>query len=237
MTTYQYLIFDVDDTLLDFHAAFKSAQKNIAALLDIEPSNDYMEADEKCGWRAWEESGLGNTDQQDVQEHYHEYYKQYIRKHFEYLLDMYGKANEARELEEVYIKSIAMSKVLKEQDTLDVFAQLSEKYTLVLATNGLERIQKERLSDFLPFTHRLYISEKISLIKPTNAFYRYILSDLNCKADQCLMIGDSIANDIIGAKAIGMNVCYYNASDKKVPDDVLIDYEIRSIHDLVRILL
>ena len=51
-----------------------------------------------------------------------------------------------------------------------------------------------------------------------------------------MMIGDSIANDIIGAKSAGMDVCFYNARQKAVPADVVVDYEIRSMRELIDIL-
>ena len=34
---------------------------------------------------------------------------------------------------------------------------LSEKYKLALATNGIERIQRNRLSDFMPYTYKTYM--------------------------------------------------------------------------------
>lgn len=237
MPMYKYLIFDVDDTLLDFYHAFTTAQKNIAENMGIEPSKEYLETDEKCGWKAWEESGLDKTEEKNVQENYHTYYYQYLRKHFEYLLETYGKSCDVQKLVDCYLKSISSSKVTKEADTLPVYVQLSEKYKLVLATNGIERVQKERLSDFLPYTHRLYISEEIGFIKPTENFYNYVINDLKCRSMNCLMIGDSISNDMVGAKAIGMDVCYYNAKGKRKPEHVLVDYEIKSIRDLIKILL
>ena len=105
------------------------------------------------------------------------------------------------------------------------------------ATNGIERVQKERLSDFLPYTHRLYISEKIGFIKPTGDFYNYVMGDLKCRVEECLMIGDSITNDVMGAKTIGLDVCYYNPLNKVKSENVLVDYEINCIRDLVQILL
>ena len=63
------------------------------------------------------------------------------------------------------------------------------------------------------------------------------MSDLKCRLDECLMIGDSITNDMAGAKAIGMDVCYYNVKGKRKPENVLIDHEINRIHDLVQLLL
>lgn len=237
MPIYKYLIFDVDDTLLDFYPAFSTAQGNIAEKLGIELSKEYYETDDKCDWRAWEECRLDKTEEKDVQESYHVYYYQYLRKHFEYLSEAYGKVCDVQELVECYLKSISSSKAIKEPDTLSVYTKLSKKYKLVLATNGIERVQKERLFDFLPYTYKLYISEAIGLIKPTEDFYNYIMSDLKCRVDECLMIGDSITNDIVGAKSIGMNVCYYNVKGKIKPENLLVDYEVNSINDLVQILL
>ena len=51
------------------------------------------------------------------------------------------------------------------------------------------------------------------------------------------MIGDSITNDMAGAKAIGMDVCYYNAKSKRIPENIFVDYEVNGIQDLVHILL
>lgn len=237
MPIYKYLIFDVDDTLLDFYPAFSTAQGNIAEKLGIELSKEYYETDDKCGWRAWEECRLDKTEEKDVQENYHVYYYQYLRKHFEYLLEAYGKVCDVQELVDCYLKSISSSKAIKEPDTLSVYTKLSTKYKLVLATNGIERVQKKRLFDFLPYTYKLYISEAIGFIKPTEDFYNYIMSDLKCRVDECLMIGDSITNDIVGAKSIGMNVCYYNVKGKIKPENLLVDYEVNSINDLVQILL
>ncbi len=237
MQVYKYLIFDVDDTLLDFYPAFVTAQRNIAEKLGIEPSKEYLETDEKCGWKAWEESGLDKTEEKDVQENYHVYYYQYLRKHFAYLLEAYGIVYDVQELVDCYLKSISSSKAMKEPDTLSNYVKLYKRYKLVLATNGIEWVQKERLSDFLPYTYRLYISEKIGFIKPTGDFYNYVMSDLKCRLEECLMIGDSITNDMVGAKAIGMDVCYYNPKGKRKHENVLVDYEVNSIDDLVQILL
>ena len=51
------------------------------------------------------------------------------------------------------------------------------------------------------------------------------------------MIGDSITNDVMGAKTIGLDVCYYNPPNKVKSENVLVDYEINCIRDLVQILL
>ena len=74
-------------------------------------------------------------------------------------------------------------------------------------------------------------------IKPSKKYFEYVIQDLECNPNQCLMIGDSLTNDIIGAKAVGMDVCFYNVKKKDKPENVVIDYEISSIQELKKILV
>jgi len=237
MSKYKYLIFDVDDTLLNFYAAFKSAQTAIAEKLNIEYSKEYMELDEKCGWRAWKDSDLDNTNSLDIQKNYHTYYYRYVKNHYLYLLQELQMSADIDELVDCYLKTVTASKVLMEENTLQVCETLSKHYHLALATNGVNPMQTERVSAFLPFTHKLYVSESMGYIKPTEGFFKYIIKDLSCKPEECLMIGDSLTNDIRGAAAVGMNTCYYNPRGKKIPDDIKVQYEIHAIGELLDILI
>ena len=109
---------------------------------------------------------------------------------------------------------------------------MAKDHTLVLATNGMVKIQEKRIKKLKPYIHKLFISEAMGLIKPTKEYYHYILDDLNCRPEECLMIGDSITNDMIGAKNVGMDVCYYNFKKKEIGDKVVCDYVINSISEL-----
>jgi len=233
---YKYIIFDVDDTLLDFYSAFKNARIAVADKLGVAYSKDYMAFDEKCGWQAWKESGLDNTTSKEIQDNYHDYYYQYIRNHNKYLLQALELSFDENELLDCYIKRISSSKILQESSTLQVYAKLSEKYKLALATNGIKKIQRNRISDFMPYTYKTYISEEIGCIKPSKEFFEYMIHDLQCDPSECLMIGDSITNDMAGAKAVGMDACFYNVKNKKKSDTVIVDYEIKSIETLLQLL-
>jgi len=237
MLKYKYLIFDVDDTLLNFYAAFKSAQTAIAEKLNIPCSKAYMELDEKCGWKAWKKSDLDNTNSLDIQKNYHTYYYRYVKNHYLYLLQELQMSADVDELVDCYLKTVTASKVLMEENTLQVYETLSKHYRLALATNGVNPMQTERVSAFLPFTHKLYVSESMEYIKPTEDFFLYIIQDLSCKPEECLMIGDSMTNDIRGASAVGMDTCYYNPRRKEIPDDIEVQYEIHEIGELLDILI
>ena len=123
-----------------------------------------------------------------------------------------------------------------ESYTLQVYRKLAERFRMVLATNGIEKIQMERVSAFLPYTYKTYISERVECIKPSKHFFEYVIGDLQCNPKECLMVGDSLTNDILGAKAVGMDVCFYNRKKKDVPKELAIDYVINSIQELENIL-
>lgn len=236
MKKYKYIIFDVDDTLLDFESAFRLAQENVAKKLGITCSGEFLEVNDKCGWKAWKECRLEDTEAKDVQENYHTYYYEYLRKYYLYLGQELQMDIDADELVECYIKSIASSKTLTEENALQVYQTLSEQYKVLIATNGMEYVQKERLVDFQPYTYRTYISEAVQYIKPSEKFFRYILNDLACEPSECLMIGDSLTNDIVGAKSVGMDVCFYNIRKKDIPEYVSVDYEINELKSLLCLL-
>lgn len=202
--SYKYIIFDVDDTLLNYGSAFYTGEKAIADYLKVEYSEEYMALSEKLGWKVWQDAGLNDTDSEDVQKNYHSYYYQYLRQHY-------------RDLIEAYHASVSVEE-------------------LVLATNGIDRIQRERIQAFLPYTYKTYISENMNTIKPAEEFFKYIIDEMECDPEECLMVGDSMSNDMVGALDAGMDVCYYNNRHKSIPEGISVNYEIKGIEELLNIL-
>ncbi len=237
MKEYSYLIFDVDDTLLDFGAAFYQAQRDMAELLGMEYSPEYAAAAEECGYRAWRESGMERTADPDVQSRYHEYYFDYVKKQCINLAERFCSSVGHETLTDRYISSISSSRIFMEENTVDTIRRLSERYAIVLATNGLERIQRPRIVDFLPYTQKVFISESVGAIKPSKEFFDCMLAELGCRAEDCLMIGDSLSNDILGAKVAGMKTCWYNVKNKPLPENCAADYVITGIAQLADMLL
>lgn len=85
----------------------------------------------------------------------------------------------------------------------------------------------------MPHTYKVFVSETINKIKPNNEFYEYILGNVNCKPEECLMIGDSIKNDIVGANSMGIDTCWFNPTNKVNKNNVCITFEIQNIKELL----
>ena len=234
---YTHLIFDVDDTLLDFGKAFYGAQRNMASLLGMECSEEYIRAAEACGYRAWRECGMENISSPEVQQNYHALYEEYLRRQCRYLCEHFGSDVPEIVLKECYVGSVTGSRVPMEPDTLEVYRRLSEKYSLVLATNGMTAMQTARTAEFMPYTHSLFVSQSVGAIKPTGEFFGYMMERLGCEAGECLMIGDSLSSDIAGAKNAGMDACWYNPKGKPLTGSAAPDHVIGRISELAEILL
>lgn len=231
-----YLIFDVDDTLLDFREAYYSAQHALARILQAPFDSEFVKTDEELSWKNWKALQLDKTDLPIVQKNYHVYYKQYLELHYKTLGDVFGSSVSTGELIACYQNAIASSRKPVEPDTENVYAGLSRDYKLAIATNGIGWIQRARVQDFMPFTSGVFISEEMGVVKPAKAFYEIVLDQLGCSPDRCLMVGDSLSNDIVGAKSAGLFTCWYNHKRKPSPEGMYADYAIENIGEINGIL-
>ena len=110
---------------------------------------------------------------------------------------------------------------------------LKDKYTLAVATNGLTIIQPYKLTKLPKVFDKIFISEEMNCMKPYPEYFKYITGYFNCQPEECLMIGDSLVNDIGGAGNSGIDSCYYNPGYLKKKAEIQPQYEI---HDFVELL-
>ncbi len=81
------------------------------------------------------------------------------------------------------------------------------------------------------FFSGLYSGTNLNL-KKKQGLFPHILSDIGAEPSQCYMVGDEEQNDIIPARAIGINTVYLGKSDSAVAD-----YSIRDVLSLRRIIV
>lgn len=229
---YKYLIFDADDTILDFQKAFRNTAKKVLQLCGVEFISENEEQNLKFADEAWAEVGLNDTNEPYVQENYHELYLKYLSGTFERWKNALNSNINIVDLRNKYMETLSYETeeiVL----ALETFRLLSNNYYTCIATNGFTWIQTGRLQSFIPYTHKLYISQEIGFIKPDIRFFEYIIQDLMVDVSECLMIGDSLSNDIQGACNIGMDTCWFNPKQKSNYDNIPIKYEIRKLDELL----
>jgi putative hydrolase of the HAD superfamily len=88
----------------------------------------------------------------------------------------------------------------------------SKEYPLHILTNGFKDIQQKKIaaSKIAQYFDLVVTSECSGFSKPDKRAYYHLLDQLNCSANECLMIGDNLISDIEGSAALGMNNIFFN---------------------------
>jgi FMN phosphatase YigB (HAD superfamily) len=98
---------------------------------------------------------------------------------------------------------------------VDALTLVGQNRVVALATNALDSSEENiwaalsRVSlDTL--VNKVYSFRKIGRLKPSRAFFEYILRDLNIDAKEIVMVGDDYEKDILGANKCGIYGVWLN---------------------------
>ena len=97
-----------------------------------------------------------------------------------------------------------------------------ENATILLQHLGLKR-----------FFDVVVISGEENLNKPDPEVFRRALERIGVTASEAMMVGDSLGDDIKGAKSVGMTAVWENRSGKKIDSHIKPDYIIMNLRKLL----
>ena len=119
----------------------------------------------------------------------------------------------------------------------DILEQLRRHYPLVLVSNfygNLNTVLREFHLDHL-FT-LVVESAQVNIRKPDPAIYQYAVDRIGLPADELLVVGDSIKNDILPAHSIGCHTAWLTSKDDTA-GDVPCNYKIKTLEQLPDLLI
>ncbi|WP_036652721.1 YjjG family noncanonical pyrimidine nucleotidase [Paenibacillus pini] len=227
MKTYKTLLFDVDDTLLDFGAAEKLALRLLFEQQKI-PLTDEVEANYKRInqglWKSFEEGNIGREE--------------VVNTRYSLLFKEYGQEVDGVLLEKSYRGFLEEGHDLIE-GALELITDLQDKYDVYIVTNGVSKTQDRRLRDsgLHPLVKDIFVSEATGYQKPMKEYFDYVFARIpNFAVDQALIIGDSLSADIKGGQLAGLDTCWFNPGMKLNDSGIVPTYEIQKLDELYRIL-
>lgn len=98
-------------------------------------------------------------------------------------------------------------------ETSAVLSELMKNYQVFIGSNTdndvLERVMKR--NDIS--VHKVYTSENLKCYKPDSKFFKMILEENSLSANDVLFVGDSITDDILGPKAIGIKTVWIDRKE------------------------
>jgi 2-haloacid dehalogenase len=201
MKTYAGLLLDADNTLFDYDQAEREALletcKGVAPDIPAATILDTYRPINAAYWTKFEKGLVSVTDLQvgrfsDLHEALH--------------IDA-----DARAVSDSYLLRLS-SKAHFMPHAREVLETLASRAALCLVTNGISRVQRGRLAaaGVAAYFKAILISEEVGCAKPDPRFFQKAQAALGLESDQLLCIGDSPAADVAGARAAGIDACWFN---------------------------
>ena len=225
---YDKILFDLDNTLLDFCDAEINAHKLATLKYQIEYRLEDYKVYHDINDALWKEHELGKYTRAEIT---------YLR--FKKYLDYLGVTGvDPAEFNKSYVSNLALGKKMMDGalETLKAVKELDAKAYII--TNGVTFVQENRLNGhpIMQYIDGICISEAAGAPKPNKEFFIKASEIFGVEFDdKTLVVGDSLSSDIKGGINAGINTCWVNKSGKPHPSDITPTYEIDDITKLIDI--
>lgn len=226
MKQYTTLFLDIDNTILDFNMAEKTAIKRILSDYSL-PCDDFVvKLYSDINRSYWEKFERGEIKKEEIYE-----------SRFQTLLSNFGLERDVKSMSLNYCKCLSEC-YFTVDGALEILNYLKDKgYFLCATTNGLASTQHKRIknSGIEKYFDKIFVSEEAKHQKPEKEYFDYVIKNIPEKdKSNILIIGDSQSSDILGGVNSKIDSCWFNPNGaiKKYESK----YEISSLFELKEIL-
>ncbi len=233
MKKYTYLLFDVDNTLLNFDRSEHDAMADALREHGFPDDDAIIARYARINDAHWEMLERGEMDRETL-----------IWHRFQVLGEECGLSlMDPVAFAKSYVKHLTHKSFLMD-GALEVCQKLAEKYPLVAVTNGNAGVQHGRFdpSPLFPLFKDAFISEDIGYNKPAQEFFDAVTAKYpDVDPASTLVIGDSLTSDIAGGIRWGCDTCWLCPSPEHRGDaqarGLAPTYVISRLEQLLDILL
>lgn len=222
------ILWDIDGTLLDFHAAERVAIRNLFDKFGLGECTDEMLARySKINKGYWERLERGELSKPQI-----------LVGRFETFFAEEGlDTSVAFEFNQAYQLSLGDTIVYRD-DSYEIVKSLKGKVLQYAVSNGTIVAQTKKLqrSGFGGVLDGVYLSEQLGVEKPNIQFFEQVFAEIGpIDKAEVVIVGDSLSSDICGGNNAGIRTCWYNPDGHKAPSEYQIDYEIADLHEIYEI--
>lgn len=226
--TYKWLVFDADNTLLDFKRSADIALSETLHSIGLEPEEALLDLYHRINLECWGNLEAGRITPEELK-----------TLRFSKFLDHVGINGDPAEINAFYFEVLKRStyRVDGALTLLEIIRPLG--IPMAIATNGLAEVQRPRLAQagIEHFFEEIIVSEEIGYFKPNPGFFHTTAERLRAqRSDRLLMIGDSLYSDIAGAQRAGWDTCWYNPYGARQELPTPPNFIINNLHQLLEIL-
>ncbi|OTN77677.1 TIGR02254 family HAD hydrolase [Enterococcus sp. 8G7_MSG3316] len=224
--TYKTLLFDVDDTILDFQDTENQALQKLFATQGLQLTDSLKQTYQTLNHGLWQAFEKGELTREQV-----------TNERFGLFFESLGKEVDSLALEQQYRAFLNQGHKLL-GNSAQVLAQLAPNFDTYVVTNGVSKTQFQRLNDakLMDFFKAVFVSEDTGYQKPMKEFFDYVFDRIpGLKKHETVIIGDSLSSDILGGQLAGIDTVWLNPH-KKNTNGITPTFEIESIDQLPELL-
>ena len=223
------ILWDVDATLLDFHAAEKAAILKLFQKFGLgECTDEMLQRYVKINRGYWERLERGELDRSQV----------LVGRFQEFFAKEGLDISAAPAFNEAYQLALGDTIVYRD-DCYQIIKSLRGKVKQYVVSNGTIAAQEKklRLSGLGALMDGIFFSEDLGVEKPNIEFFDKVFAQIgDIDKKKVVIVGDSLTSDIRGGNNAGILTCWYNPEATERMEQVQVDYEIRDLHEIYQIL-
>lgn len=195
-TLHRNYLFDLDQTLLDFHASEKIALGKVLTENGLSFSDDIYNSFKSCNKSLWGELEKGEITRTEL-----------FIKRFSYIFSLC--TGDATGLDPLKVNSDFIVTMSKNGVLMDGALELVEKIKneiedsrIYIVSNGATINAKGRIAStgLDKYIDGLFVSEDMGVNKPASEYFDLVLQAIGEPKEACIVIGDSLTSDMAGAK-------------------------------------
>ena len=227
-------LFDLDQTLLDFHASEYKALGIVLRENGFSFSDEIYRAFREYNKSLWLELEKGTISRTEL-----------FRRRFEDVFERCGE-NAAKPdpltVNDDFIRTMSVNGVLMD-GALELVRRIKDEIAgsrIYIVTNGATVNARGRIAStgLDRYIDGLFVSEDMGVAKPSAEYFNICLRRIGEPKESCIMIGDSLTSDMLGARNASLcSVWFMPSGDReKAVREYEIDYCASSFGELYEIL-
>ena len=217
------VLFDLDDTLFDFHKAEKIALTKTLVHFGIDPTEETLALYSTINAAHWKRLELGEISREEVK----------VGRYRE-LFKTIGVECDPVKATAYYESMLAIGHYFM-PGAPELLEELYRKYRLYIVSNGTAKVQEGRIgsSRIAKYMDGIFISQILGANKPDKQFFDICFAEIpDFSLSETVIIGDSLSSDIKGGINAGITTVWFNPKGIENDNDIKPDYTIKELSEV-----
>lgn len=217
------VLFDLDDTLFDFHKAEKIALTKTLVHFGIDPTEETLALYSTINAAHWKRLELGEISREEVK----------VGRYRE-LFKTIGIECDPVKATAYYESMLAIGHYFM-PGAPELLGELYRKYRLYIVSNGTAKVQEGRIgsSGIAKYMDGIFISQILGANKPDKQFFDICFAEIpDFSLSETVIIGDSLSSDIKGGINAGITTVWFNPKGIENDNNIKPDYTIKELSEV-----